>query len=67
MHRTVGMTLCTVLAALDLAGLVGLWQHPGPPPGVAITGTLLGARHPGRLPARRPGQPRAMRAVVGSR
>ncbi|MFI7402247.1 hypothetical protein ACIBW9_17535 [Streptomyces sp. NPDC049541] len=67
MRRTIGMTLCAVLAVLDLAGIVGLWQHPGPPPGIAITGAVLGAvtlacyRSAGR------GNVRALRVVVGSR
>ncbi|MHC3469512.1 hypothetical protein ACYF6T_12425 [Streptomyces sp. 7R007] len=67
MRRTIGMTLCAVLAVLDLAGLVGLWQHSGPPPGITLTGAVLGAvtlacyRSAGR------GDVRALRIVVGSR
>ncbi|MER7927363.1 hypothetical protein ABTY96_30155 [Streptomyces sp. NPDC096057] len=64
MRHTIGMTLCAVLAVLDL---VGLWQHPGPPPGVAITGAVLGAV---TLAAYRPalrGDSRTLRVVVGSR
>jgi len=67
MRRTIGMTLCAVLAVLDLGGIAGLWQHPGPPPGVAITGAVLGAV---TLAAYRPalrGDTRALRVVVGSR
>jgi hypothetical protein len=67
MRRTIGMTLCAVLAVLDLAGIGGLWQHPGPPPAVAITGAVLGAV---TLAAYRPaarGNTRALRIVVGSR
>ena len=67
MRRTIGMTLCVVLAVLDLAGIVGLWQHPGPPPGVAITGAVLGAV---TLVAYRPalrGHVRVLQVVVGSR
>ncbi|GAA3787610.1 hypothetical protein GCM10022403_022880 [Streptomyces coacervatus] len=61
------MALCAVLAVLDLAGIVGLWQHPGPPPGVVTTGTLLGGV---TLGASRPASRdniRALRVVVGSR
>ncbi|MGW3123702.1 hypothetical protein ACWDBW_42465 [Streptomyces sp. NPDC001107] len=67
MRRTIGMTLCAVLAVLDLAGIAGLWRHPGPPPGVVITGAVLGAV---TLAAYRPagrGSTRALRVVVGSR
>ncbi|MFG2794851.1 hypothetical protein [Streptomyces sp. NPDC048419] len=67
MRRTIGRPLCAVLAVLDLAGIVGLWQHPGPPAGLVITGTVLGAV---TLAAYRPaarGSTRALRVVVGSR
>ncbi|MEU6091637.1 hypothetical protein ABZ865_33650 [Streptomyces sp. NPDC047085] len=67
MRRIIGMALCAVLAVVDLVGIVGLWQHPGPPPGVVITGTVLGAI---TLAAFRPasrGNIRALRLVVGSR
>ncbi|MGW1748965.1 hypothetical protein ACWCRD_25800 [Streptomyces sp. NPDC002092] len=61
-----GRTAC-LDALLDLVGIVGLWQHPGPPPGITITGAVLGAvtlafyRSAGR------GNVRALRVVVGSR
>ncbi|MET7573279.1 hypothetical protein ABZT04_33010 [Streptomyces sp. NPDC005492] len=67
MRRTIGMTLCAVLAIVDLVGIIGLRQHPGPPPGVAITGAVLGGV---TLAAYRPadrGDIRALRVVLGSR
>lgn len=30
MVRKIGLVVCGLLAVLDVAGVVGLWQHPGP-------------------------------------
>ncbi|CAL9329023.1 hypothetical protein [Streptomyces sp. enrichment culture] len=67
MRRTIGLTLCAVLAALDLAGLAGLWQSPGPPPASAITGAVLGAVTLAVLRPAARGSTSALHVVVGSR
>jgi hypothetical protein len=37
-----GLTICALLGILDLVGLLGLGQHPGPPVAVVISGGVLG-------------------------
>jgi hypothetical protein len=67
MNRKIGFILCGLLALMDLAGLAGLWQHPGPPAAVAVTGAVLGVV---TLAAYRPaerGDLRGVRVLLGSR
>lgn len=67
MNHKIGLVLCALLGALDLVGIVGLWQHPGPPAAVAVTGAVFGAvTLAAYLPAKH-GDARAVRAVLGSR
>lgn len=67
MNSRTGLIICALLGALDVIGIVGIWQHPATPAAVAIGGAVLGAATLAALRAAGSGNVRAVQAVIGTR